>query len=477
MPQSKKLSAVLEFGGKTAASLRTATSSVDKRIDEIGKSISEVTKEQTKLRKEMKKFTVGSRELQLATKRMGELERAAAKLERRQKRLRRLSRAYHGTLKRLGQLGKNVFFGIGAALAASTAGIGKLIHSTAAYGDELAKTSRRLGLTVESLERLRFIGERSGVENQVLEKSIQKVQIALGEAARNVKGPYAQAFRELGINFRQFGRLQPAKQVEVLAGAFEKLTSQTERTFLANRLWGEEGIKMLQVMDAGQEGIAQMTQAFDELGGSIGDKGAAAAEKFQDRLTDLKKQVGTTFRLIAAEALPGATMAMEDLTKALQQGDIDVKGIGESLGALVKLLGKAAEWTLKLASALNTFGGRIGDYFAKMIGLGTFGDNETFSSPKTAPKASAGATRPGLAEVSQSTQVNAPITIVTQDPEAAGAAAARHINKQKRREEAASWSNQHPGFGSREGRQLVLERRRRQGLDPTTIAAGTASGG
>lgn len=478
MPQSKKLSAVLEFGGRTAASFRQATTSIDKRIDGLGKSITENTKKQAAFRKEMKKLGERHSGYFVAKRQAEALGRETEKLIKKQRRLQRLSKLYGGTMSRLKTLGKNVFLGIGAAIAGAAVGVGRLITSTAAYGDELAKTSKRLGLSVDSLERLRFIAQRSGVENQVLEKSIQKVQIALGEAARNTKGPYAQAFRELGINFKSFSRLRPEEQVAELAGQFGKLTDQTQKTFLANRLWGEEGIKMLQIMDAGKDGITEMTGAFDELGGSIGDKGAAAAVKFQDTLTDLKKQVGTTFHLIAAEALPGATGAMESFTKALQSGDIDVKAIGESLGEMIRLLGKAAEETLEFASTLNTFGARIGDWWAKRLGMGTFGDNETWSSRKTAPRSAGGTTAgTGAAAPSASSTVNAPITIISNDPESAGAAAARHINKEKRRKEQASWENQHPGFSSREGRELVMMRRRRAGLDPTTIAAGTSRSG
>ena len=389
---TQNLSTVLSFGGKTLRSFKSSVDFTTKGIDKIGKSITKNTKKQAELRKEMKRYVKAGKVVNsqyfVAKQEIDRLSRSTERLERRQRRLRHVSNAVGGAMRKIGRIGKRVFQGLAIASSAAVVGLANLFKKTADYGDELAKTSRRLGITVESLEELRFIAERSGVEIPVLEKSIQKVQIALGEAARNTKGPYAQAFKELGINFRQFGKLKPEEQIEELARQFGKLTSQTERTYLANRIFGEEGIKIIQILEAGGDGVASLRDRFHELSGSMGTDGAMAAEAFNDSLTDLKQQVGGTFRLIAVEAMPAATKAMDEFRKQIASGDIDVKAIGESLAVLITLFGKAARAALGFADTLQKFGGFLGDNLADVFGQGAGESYEGGLPPPKRPRLS-----------------------------------------------------------------------------------------
>ena len=73
-------------------------------------------------------------------------------------------------------MGKALAGGIlvgGAALGAS-------ILKTAELGDEAAKTARRLGITAEALQELRFAADRQGVSNSLLNSSFTALQKRVG---------------------------------------------------------------------------------------------------------------------------------------------------------------------------------------------------------------------------------------------------------------------------------------------------------
>ena len=354
---SKKLSALLEFGAKASASVARATSFTQKKIDRLGDAIKENTKKQASLRAEMKKQVRQGKVTNSTYFKMKEelngLERSSKRLEHQQRRLRRVNKGVRGSFKAMGKIGINVLRGIGVAAVAAVAGFGKLILSTAAYGDKLAKTARRMGIASSALEKLRFIAERQGVSTEVLEKGLDKLKIALGEAARSANGPYAQAFKKLGINQKKFRALKPEKQIEVLADSMNGLSDKTEQAEVAYLLFGQRGLQMLQITEQGSAGIQALGDEFDKLGGAMGERGTKAAEKFQDKMTNLKQAMSVSLRSLGGEILPQLNTALDRLLGLVRSGDVDFKSLGGSLGHVVDQFTKWAEAATKLSGALD----------------------------------------------------------------------------------------------------------------------------
>ena len=370
---SKKLSALLEFGAKASASVARATSFTQKRINGLGDAIKANTKKQAALRKEMRKQERQGKATGAAYLKMKHdldaIERSSKRLEKQQRRLRRANRAVRGSFRAIGRIGKGVLRGIGIGAVAAVTGLGKLITSTAAYGDELAKTSRRMGISSASLEKLRFIAERQGVSNEVLQKGLDKMKIALGEAARTANGPYAQAFRALGIDQKKFRALKPEDQLKRMATAMNGLKDDTERTHKAYLLFGQRGLDMLKITEAGADGIQALGDQFDELGGAMGEKGTKSAEAFTDKLTNLKQAVGASLHKLGGSILPQVNGALDDLMTSLKSSDIDIKSIGQTIGVMVGGVIWAVKWLAKFVGWLDRVGGWLGDHAAQVAML------------------------------------------------------------------------------------------------------------
>ena len=81
-----------------------------------------------------------------------------------------------------------------------SAALGGLVKTLADVADRLGKTSARLGISAEDLQKLGFAAEASGIEVGTLEMALQRFTRRAADSAKDGTGPAQQAFDALGIS-------------------------------------------------------------------------------------------------------------------------------------------------------------------------------------------------------------------------------------------------------------------------------------
>ena len=93
--------------------------------------------------------------------------------------------------------------GISLALTAAFTGIAYSIKrafaNVVSFGDQLDKTSQKIGVSVESLSRLNAVAQLSGVSLDVVQGAIVKMNKALGSATL-AGDETTKAFQQLGLS-------------------------------------------------------------------------------------------------------------------------------------------------------------------------------------------------------------------------------------------------------------------------------------
>jgi len=166
--------------------------------------------------------------------------------------------------------------GAGAALGVSLGlrQIARFASDVIAAGDEIDKTSQSLNLSAEALQRWNFIAERSGVSTQQLSSSLLRLQRTAGAAADGNRTSQ-DTFRTLGVEVRNAnGEIREGEDLfRSTIIALGEVENSTQRTFLATRLFGRAGAQLLPVVNAGAEGIEELSARFAELGGGLSNVG------------------------------------------------------------------------------------------------------------------------------------------------------------------------------------------------------------
>ena len=187
--------------------------------------------------------------------------------------------------------------GLAAALsgAALIMGAKKLVSKVklvAAELDEIGKMADNIGLSTDALQELRTIAESSGMTFQEFTKGFAKFSVSVGEAATGT-GEAVGAFKSLGIRLTTAGGA--TKNAEVLfnelSDAIKKVTNDSDKASIAADLFGQKvGIKMLNLLNNGSDGMAKMRKEARDLGIVIDEDLIRSAEDAQTKL-DLMSRV------------------------------------------------------------------------------------------------------------------------------------------------------------------------------------------
>ena len=172
------------------------------------------------------------------------------------------------------------------------AGLGAMVTKLADVADKIGKTSDRLGIGTEDLQKFRFAAEQSGVEVSTFDMALQRFTRRTAEAAEGT-GVAKAALEEMGISLiNNDGTLKSNSiLLREIADAFANTTDQTQKVKLAFKLFDSEGVKMVNMLQQGSGAIDAMGNQLESVGGIINDKAIKASEQFNDRLNIMTQSV------------------------------------------------------------------------------------------------------------------------------------------------------------------------------------------
>ena len=200
--------------------------------------------------------------------------------------------------------------GLGAAMFAPLAASAKYFAS---YGDQVAKMSKRTGVSVETLSELQFVASQTGTEFAILENGFRKMQRSIYDAGRGLS-TQTDALKDLGLTFKDLDGLSPEAQFKLLADQISKVEDPTRKAALAMSIFGRTGTNLLPMFAGGAAGIDELQKKARKLGLTMSSEDAKAAEDFTDAMDSLWKVVKMGVFHIGAALAPALKQAAEAIT-------------------------------------------------------------------------------------------------------------------------------------------------------------------
>lgn len=174
-------------------------------------------------------------------------------------------------------------------LAAVTGAMFGLAKSAANYGDHLAKTSQKVGMSVQSLAALEHAAKLADVSQDELSVGLVKLTRNASDTAKGT-GESVAAFAALGLSVQDAsGKLKSSDVLFAeIAERFAQMEDGAGKTALAVQLFGKSGANMIPLLNAGKVGLKEAADEAKRLGLIISNDQARASEKFNDDLTRLE---------------------------------------------------------------------------------------------------------------------------------------------------------------------------------------------
>lgn len=209
--------------------------------------------------------------------------------------------AFSSVEKGLGTISGKVF-SLGGAVAglAGAAGFGALLKMSGDTADKLAKVSDRTGVTTEKLAGLQYAVEQtSEVSGETFVNSLTKMNAKIAEAA--IKGgENAKVIEQMGLSVHGLANMKADEQFAAISDAMRGVSDEGQRAYFAQKLMDEQGVKLVNTMMLGKEGLAEYTREAEAFGFAISRSDAAKIEESNDQMDRLGKLVmgvATTVRV------------------------------------------------------------------------------------------------------------------------------------------------------------------------------------
>ncbi len=200
---------------------------------------------------------------------------------------------------------KSGLLAIGAMAAAAGAAIYTLAQTTANYGDEVAKTSRALGVASDELQKWHYVANIGGVKNQEFNNSLRRLAMAVSDSRDGLE-TYLREFKKLGIGQDDLNdkNLTTTQLMMRMADELSKLPDGLAKTGLASKLLGRSGAKLITMFNEGSEGINKLMQEAEDLGFIFGEDLLKKSELFNDSLRRIKQIIVGLAQYIGVQLLP-----------------------------------------------------------------------------------------------------------------------------------------------------------------------------
>lgn len=170
--------------------------------------------------------------------------------------------------------------------------------------DSQVKIADRLGITTEALGGLHHAAEQTGAGVGTLNSGLQRMVRRIGQVAATGKGEAKAALDQLGISIDDIKSKRPDEQFKLIAEKMGDVHNQGQKVFITQKLFDTEGVKLLNTLNMGADGIQSMIDEAETLGLTINRIDAAKVEIANDAFDRAKKSSSSFGRVLATETAP-----------------------------------------------------------------------------------------------------------------------------------------------------------------------------
>jgi phage-related protein len=230
--------------------------------------------------------------------------------------------------------------GVGTAAVGGLAVLGKKAIDSA---DNLNDLSQRTGVGVEALSKFGAAAEDSG-------SSLDEVAKAMGKLAKGIVDPASkanEALRSIGVSSVDArGKVRSVDEVMLdIADKFSKLPDGAQKTALAMEIFGKSGANLIPMLNGGREAMSQYSA-------TITTDMAQAADKFNDAINMIMRELAGPFNQAITASLPYITQLAMQLGESLPGA---VQALTPIITGLLQGLTQLGQWFGTLSPQAQTF--------------------------------------------------------------------------------------------------------------------------
>ena len=251
-----------------------------------------------------------------------------------------------------------------AAVTASTVAGTKAfvdgVSSVAKYGDNIEKTSQKVGLSTTKFQEWDYVMNIAGTSMNNMSMGMKTLTNQL-DSAKNGSADALSKFEALGLSFEDLQNMSREEVFEAVINGFQGMSESTERAALANDLFGRSGQELTPLFNMTQEETQELIKTANEYGMVMGEDAVKASATFQDSLTTMQNTMSGLKNNMLSQFLPSFSTVMDGLSLVFS-GDSK-----SGLGLIKDGIKNLAKTITDLTPTLVEVGGGIVDALSSAI--------------------------------------------------------------------------------------------------------------
>jgi hypothetical protein len=217
-------------------------------------------------------------------------------------------------------IGSKLGDGLSSGLKVALAGLGALVAGNLLsriaghmreiidLADDIGKSSKRIGITVQEMQKLSHAAQLAGADMGSVEKAMRRMQATVFDAANGLSEAN-RALGALGLSVDELKGKTPHEQFELIAEALNEVENASDKAAIAQDVFGRAGTALIPMLD----NYKAIGDELERVGGIMSGDAVKAAEDFNDALTDL------TASAKAAAANSGIIVWLSEVADGLNQ--------------------------------------------------------------------------------------------------------------------------------------------------------------
>ena len=251
--------------------------------------------------------------------------------------------------------GARAVAGFVTGVAAVGAAVGGLVLKMVDAGSEIDDNAQKIGFSTEAYQYWALVMQRIGTDASTLSLAIRNMTTFTQNLADG-QGEALLTLQKLGIGYEEFMAMTPEEQFYTLIDALQGMTDETEKTQIAQEIFGNRVYQeLLPLLGMEQGSLEDLRNEFEGLGLIMSDdmvKSIAAVGDKLDNLGNLFKVMGLN---IAVDFLPEINNILDAFT-ALVTGSSSVEDamsmIADSFVSVIKKIVAATPNIIEAAGNL-----------------------------------------------------------------------------------------------------------------------------
>lgn len=239
--------------------------------------------------------------------------------------------------------------GITAVATAATAA-GKALwdlgRDTITAGDQIAKTSRQLGIASDAYQELAYSVGLGGASEKDFDAALQQLNKQM-EAAISGNGKAQAAFKSLGVSMDEVRSMNTEEMIMRMSDALSEVDDVAAKTRTTMALFGEGGTKVATALASGSDAIAEMRAEARKAGYVLDPKALKKAEEANDNLTRAQLQMRGVMRQLGVEVLPTVNEVLQDLVVLIRDNREEIADFANILGGAFKYGAQGLMYAIK----------------------------------------------------------------------------------------------------------------------------------